>query len=30
MLGFGPERSDQYLREEFAKWSPVVQKVQGP
>jgi tripartite-type tricarboxylate transporter receptor subunit TctC len=30
MLGFGPERSDQYLREEFAKWNPVVQKVQGP
>ena len=30
MLGYGPERSDQYLREEFAKWSPVVQKVQGP
>jgi len=30
MLGFGPERSDQYLREEFAKWTPVVQKVQGP
>jgi tripartite-type tricarboxylate transporter receptor subunit TctC len=30
MLGFGPERSDQYLREEFAKWGPVVQKVQGP
>jgi len=30
MLGFGPERSDRYLREEFAKWGPVVQKVQGP
>jgi tripartite-type tricarboxylate transporter receptor subunit TctC len=30
MLGFGPERSDQYLREEFAKWGPIVQKVQGP
>jgi len=30
MLGYGPERSDQYLREEFAKWGPVVQKVQGP
>ena len=30
MLGFGPERSDQYLKEEFAKWNPVVQKVQGP
>jgi len=30
MLGFGPERSDQYLKEEFAKWNPIVQKVQGP
>jgi tripartite-type tricarboxylate transporter receptor subunit TctC len=30
MLGYGPDRSDQYLREEFAKWSPIVQKVQGP
>jgi len=30
MLGYGPERGDRYLREEFAKWSPVVQKVQGP
>jgi tripartite-type tricarboxylate transporter receptor subunit TctC len=31
MLGFGPERSDRYLREEFAKWNPVVQKVfSGP
>jgi tripartite-type tricarboxylate transporter receptor subunit TctC len=29
MLGFGPERSDGYLKEEFAKWNPVVQKVQG-
>jgi tripartite-type tricarboxylate transporter receptor subunit TctC len=29
MLGFGPERSDDYLKEEFAKWNPVVQKVQG-
>ncbi|MBX9774865.1 MAG: tripartite tricarboxylate transporter substrate binding protein [Xanthobacteraceae bacterium] len=29
MLGYGPERGDRYLREEFAKWSPVVQKVQG-
>src|SRR5215468_5571707 len=29
MLGFGPARSDQYLREEFAKWNPVVQRVQG-
>jgi tripartite-type tricarboxylate transporter receptor subunit TctC len=30
MIGYGPERGDRYLREEFAKWSPVVQKVQGP
>jgi tripartite-type tricarboxylate transporter receptor subunit TctC len=30
LLGYGPERGDRYLREEFAKWSPVVQKVQGP
>ncbi len=29
MLGYGPERSDQYLQEEFAKWRPVVQKVLG-
>jgi tripartite-type tricarboxylate transporter receptor subunit TctC len=29
LLGYGPERGDRYLREEFAKWSPVVQKVQG-
>jgi tripartite-type tricarboxylate transporter receptor subunit TctC len=29
MLGYGPERGDRYLREEFAKWNPVVQKVQG-
>ena len=29
MLGFGPERGDRYLREEFAKWGPVVQKVQS-
>ena len=29
MLGFGPERSDRYLEEEFAKWNPIVQRVQG-
>jgi tripartite-type tricarboxylate transporter receptor subunit TctC len=29
LLGYGPERGDRYLREEFAKWNPVVQKVQG-
>src|SRR3954451_1678639 len=23
MLGFGPERSDRYLKEEFSKWNPV-------
>src|SRR5215813_2054205 len=30
MLGYGPERSDQYLKDEFAKWNPIVQRVQGP
>jgi tripartite-type tricarboxylate transporter receptor subunit TctC len=30
MLGYGPDRSDQYMRDEFAKWGPVVQKVRGP
>jgi tripartite-type tricarboxylate transporter receptor subunit TctC len=30
MLGYGPDRGDQYLKEEFAKWGPVVQRVQGP
>jgi tripartite-type tricarboxylate transporter receptor subunit TctC len=29
MVGYGPDRSDQYLRDEFAKWNPIVQKVQG-
>jgi tripartite-type tricarboxylate transporter receptor subunit TctC len=29
VLGYGPERADRYLRDEFAKWNPVVQKVQG-
>jgi tripartite-type tricarboxylate transporter receptor subunit TctC len=29
MLGYGPEKSDQYLKDEFAKWFPIVQKVQG-
>jgi tripartite-type tricarboxylate transporter receptor subunit TctC len=29
MLNYGPERGDRYLREEFARWSPVVQRVQG-
>jgi tripartite-type tricarboxylate transporter receptor subunit TctC len=26
-LGYGPEQSNKYLRDEFAKWYPVVQKV---
>ncbi len=30
MLDYGPDRANQYLRDEFAKWQPVVQKVQGP
>ncbi len=29
LVGYGPERGDRYLREEFAKWNPIVQKVQG-
>ena len=29
LIDYGPERGDRYLREEFAKWNPVVQKVQG-
>ena len=29
MLGYGPDRSDQYLKAEFAKWGPIVQKVLG-
>jgi tripartite-type tricarboxylate transporter receptor subunit TctC len=27
MLGFGPDKADAYLRQEIARWSPVVQKV---
>jgi tripartite-type tricarboxylate transporter receptor subunit TctC len=27
MLGYGPEKADQYLKDEFAKWGPIVQKV---
>jgi tripartite-type tricarboxylate transporter receptor subunit TctC len=27
MLGFGPERADAYLKQEIARWSPIVQKV---
>jgi tripartite-type tricarboxylate transporter receptor subunit TctC len=30
MLGYGPDLSDQYLKDEFAKWGPIVQRVQGP
>jgi tripartite-type tricarboxylate transporter receptor subunit TctC len=29
MLGYGPDKGDDYLRAEFAKWNPVVQKVTG-
>jgi tripartite-type tricarboxylate transporter receptor subunit TctC len=29
MLGYGPDKADAYLKAEFAKWNPVVQKVQG-
>jgi tripartite-type tricarboxylate transporter receptor subunit TctC len=28
MLGYGPEKSDAYLKDEFARWGPVVAKVQ--
>jgi tripartite-type tricarboxylate transporter receptor subunit TctC len=27
MLGYGPDRADAYLKDEFAKWGPIVQKV---
>ena len=27
MLGFGPERGDAYLKQEIARWTPIVQKV---
>src|SRR5262245_51582163 len=27
MLGFGADRADDYLRQEIARWSPIVQKV---
>jgi tripartite-type tricarboxylate transporter receptor subunit TctC len=27
MLGFGPERADAYLKQEIARWTPMVQKV---
>jgi tripartite-type tricarboxylate transporter receptor subunit TctC len=27
MLGFGPERADAYLKQEIARWTPIVQKV---
>jgi tripartite-type tricarboxylate transporter receptor subunit TctC len=29
MLGYGPDRADQYLKDEFAKWEPIVRKVLG-
>jgi tripartite-type tricarboxylate transporter receptor subunit TctC len=25
MLGYGPDKADQYLKDEFARWNPVVQ-----
>jgi hypothetical protein len=24
MLGYGPGKADQYLKDEFARWNPVV------
>jgi tripartite-type tricarboxylate transporter receptor subunit TctC len=27
MLGFGPGRADAYLKQEIARWTPIVQKV---
>jgi tripartite-type tricarboxylate transporter receptor subunit TctC len=27
MLGFGPDKADAYLKQEIARWSPIVQKV---
>ena len=27
MLGFGPDRADAYLKQEIARWTPIVQKV---
>jgi tripartite-type tricarboxylate transporter receptor subunit TctC len=27
MLGYGPEQADAYLKQEIARWSPIVQKV---
>jgi tripartite-type tricarboxylate transporter receptor subunit TctC len=27
MLGFGPERADAYLKQEIARWTPIVQKI---
>jgi tripartite-type tricarboxylate transporter receptor subunit TctC len=27
MLGFGPEQADRYLKQEIARWAPIVQKV---
>jgi tripartite-type tricarboxylate transporter receptor subunit TctC len=27
MLGYGPERADAYLKQEIARWAPIVQKI---
>jgi tripartite-type tricarboxylate transporter receptor subunit TctC len=27
MLGYGPEQADRYLKQEIARWAPIVQKV---
>jgi tripartite-type tricarboxylate transporter receptor subunit TctC len=27
MLGYGPERADTYLKQEIARWAPIVQKI---
>jgi tripartite-type tricarboxylate transporter receptor subunit TctC len=27
MLGYGPERADRYLKQEIARWAPIIQKV---
>jgi tripartite-type tricarboxylate transporter receptor subunit TctC len=28
MLGYGPEKSELYLKQEFARWNPVVQSLE--
>ena len=27
MLGFGPDQADLYLKQEIARWTPIVQKI---